>query len=298
MVPHELRTLRDFIKDNRSGEPSQSGLQRRQKARAESEAKRKRKAEKKLHSQGEQKEGENTAEQQQTETERAAADGLASLEERKEPQPPPPQQLQPPPADEESNSTAEPASDGADDSGAAAEDSDPEEVANAEEHLAVAPQVHVVNGIIVINEESLTLPAPSSIPSPFPLLAESPAGRFTSSTFLRHTATAPWTASETSLFYRALSAFGTDFTLISLMMKGRDRGQVKRKYKKEERENGRLLEEALKRRVKMDVEEFGRRKKEKVQCTHARTTHVPNLTGNSCTSAVLVCSRRTSTRRS
>ena len=268
-MPHHLRTLRDLIEDNRSGELSRSGLQRREKARAEREAKRKQKKELAERGQREQKQEEQQrAEEQKTDTERAAAAGLVSLEEQKQPQPPPlPQPVPPsfaphsPPAREEGQSDAEQGSDDDGDADDAAEIG--AEGAVAEAHLAVAPQMKIVDGQIVINEESLVLPTPSSVPSPFPLLTESATSRFTSSTFLRHSATAPWTPAETSLFYRALSAYGTDFTLISLMMKGRDRGQVKRKFKKEERENGRLVEEALKRRVRMDVEEFGRRKKEK-----------------------------------
>ena len=259
-VPHHLRTLRELIEDNRSGELSRSGRERLDKARTERDAKRRKKREESERQRKDQEQKDAQPEEAKDPTDASASSVPAEHKEALTPLAAAPSAAVN--ADEPSAGEDGEEEDGEEDEGKEGEGGE-EDADAAEVRLSVAPQMKIVNGAIVINEDSLVVPSPSSLPLPFPLLTESPTTRFTSSTFLRHTATLPWSAHETSVFYRALSAYGTDFTLIALLLKGRDRGQVKRKFKKEERENGRLVEEALKRRVRMDVNEFGRMKKEK-----------------------------------
>jgi hypothetical protein len=54
-----------------------------------------------------------------------------------------------------------------------------------------------------------------------------------------------WKEKDTRLFFKALSLFGTDFSMIALLFKGRDRSQLINKYHKEERDNPSRVEEAL-----------------------------------------------------
>ena len=139
-----------------------------------------------------------------------------------------------------------------------------------ESHLSIAPQMKLVNGQIVINEESLVVASPDTLASDMPLLAAAPATRFTSATFSKAVHSLPWTHEETALFYRLLSSFGTDFTLLSTALKGRSRGEVKRKYKKEERERPAVVEEALRKRVKMDMSEFSRWRSDKAAAEESK----------------------------
>lgn len=53
-----------------------------------------------------------------------------------------------------------------------------------------------------------------------------------------------WTTEETEQFYKALCQYGTDFSTIEKIM-NRDRKQIKNKFKKEEKENPKRIEQAL-----------------------------------------------------
>ena len=46
-----------------------------------------------------------------------------------------------------------------------------------------------------------------------------------------------WSQGETDKFYKALQVFGTDFTMVTLLLPGRNRKQVMNKFHKEERVN-------------------------------------------------------------
>jgi len=54
-----------------------------------------------------------------------------------------------------------------------------------------------------------------------------------------------WKEKDTRLFYKALSLFGTDFSMVALLFKGRDRSQLINKYHKEERDDPKRVEAAL-----------------------------------------------------
>ena len=55
-----------------------------------------------------------------------------------------------------------------------------------------------------------------------------------------------WKEKDTKLFFKALSVFGTDFSMVALLFRGRDRSQLINKYHKEERDNPGRVELALK----------------------------------------------------
>lgn len=71
--------------------------------------------------------------------------------------------------------------------------------------------------------------------------------RITSSSFKKNLHTNKWDDEETKLFYKALECFGTDFSLLEIVLTPRSREQVKNKFRKEEKENPLKVESALKK---------------------------------------------------
>ena len=54
--------------------------------------------------------------------------------------------------------------------------------------------------------------------------------------------TVDWTEKETVRFFKALSIFGTDFSMMENIFKRRSRHELKMKYKKEEKQNRALVD--------------------------------------------------------
>ena len=54
--------------------------------------------------------------------------------------------------------------------------------------------------------------------------------------------TVDWTERETVRFFKALSIFGTDFSMMENIFKRRTRHELKMKYKKEEKQNRALVD--------------------------------------------------------
>ena len=61
---------------------------------------------------------------------------------------------------------------------------------------------------------------------------------------------------DTLRFYQALRMFGTDFTLISKVFPDRDRNDIKRKFKTEDKANRTLVDSALSNKICSFLEEF------------------------------------------
>ena len=112
---------------------------------------------------------------------------------------------------------------------------------------ALAPQVQVVNGRIVVNEHSLTVAAaPEAAAGPAALQrVEESGSRLNSATHGQRTKSERWNAQDTGLFFRALSQFGTDFSLIERLFPGRTRRQIKHKFNAEERAHPERVDAAL-----------------------------------------------------
>jgi len=117
--------------------------------------------------------------------------------------------------------------------------------------LAVmAPQVQVIDGNIVINPQSLTVNAAVEKDlgmADFKRVEES-GTRLNSATYSNRAKAEKWSKEDTELFYRAMTQFGTDFSLIARLFPGRSRRQVKRKYLIEDRADPRRVEQAIKSR--------------------------------------------------
>lgn len=113
-----------------------------------------------------------------------------------------------------------------------------------------APQVRIIDGRIVIDEQSLEITAgrPDARLEEPSLVIEGNSS-VTYGTYMNKTPSEKWTAEETEAFYSALSRYGTDFSLIERIMPHRTRRQIKLKFKREEREQPARITAALSRRL-------------------------------------------------
>ena len=117
----------------------------------------------------------------------------------------------------------------------------------------LAPQMRVVNGQLVLDEQSLQIDRrerDAGDNGPHELIEESNlTRRVNSGTWGRRERTERWDDEETEKFFAALSMFGTDFELISKMFPGRSRRQMKNKFNNEERKNPLRINDALKNKT-------------------------------------------------
>merc|ERR1712029_1271336 len=65
-----------------------------------------------------------------------------------------------------------------------------------------------------------------------------------------------WTERETVRFFKALSVFGTDFSMMENVFRRRNRHDLKMKFKKEERSNRALVDRCLSQGLKFDASFF------------------------------------------
>ncbi|CUA68414.1 hypothetical protein RSOLAG22IIIB_07933 [Rhizoctonia solani] len=129
---------------------------------------------------------------------------------------------------------------------------------------AAAPQIRFVNGEMVLDEESQFYdragPAAQDEDS-MVVVDEADSTRFSNSnSFMKKAGSrgSRWTADETELFYWCLSAFGEDYENIARYL-GRTPLQCKNKTKSEDRRgNEQRITLAIKTRIPLDLEEFGR----------------------------------------
>lgn len=66
-----------------------------------------------------------------------------------------------------------------------------------------------------------------------------------------------WSEQETEQFYQAVSQWGTDFEMITRLFPRRTRREIKAKWTKESRQHPQRLDDAFKRRVKVDLAAYG-----------------------------------------
>ncbi len=101
----------------------------------------------------------------------------------------------------------------------------------------LAPQVRVdAQGQIVINEQSMLVAAGASHKDKAHTYkrVKEKAVRLNSATYSNRAAPEKWTPHDTELFYCALGQFGTDFTLMAALFPGRNRRQMKNKFRVED----------------------------------------------------------------
>ncbi|KAJ2493625.1 hypothetical protein IWW37_000491 [Coemansia sp. RSA 2050] len=115
-------------------------------------------------------------------------------------------------------------------------------------------QVRIVDGKAVVDSESLVInrrEMAEANQGPLELVDESSRPRFVNSlTYapLRGTRKR-WTPEENELFFRSLRTYGTDFAMIASVIPERNRYDIKNKFKKEEKLNGKRITDLLLRRA-------------------------------------------------
>ncbi|KAJ1301843.1 hypothetical protein OPQ81_009070 [Rhizoctonia solani] len=129
---------------------------------------------------------------------------------------------------------------------------------------AAAPQIRFVNGEMVLDEESQFYDrggATVQDEDSMVVVDEADSTRFSNSnSFMKKAGSrgSRWTAEETEMFYWCLSAFGEDYENIARYL-GRTPLQCKNKTKSEDRRgNEKRITLAIKTRIPLDLEEFGR----------------------------------------
>lgn len=108
---------------------------------------------------------------------------------------------------------------------------------------APAPQVQVIDGRVVVNRQSLTVQAQEK--EQYTRIVTEDTARLNSLSYMNRLPNERWSAEDTELFYRALSQFGTDFTLITNLFPGRERRHIKNKYTRENKLNPERVDAAL-----------------------------------------------------
>lgn len=123
-----------------------------------------------------------------------------------------------------------------------------------------APQMRIVNGEIVLDEESLRVDRhqrDALEETQMEVVEENQHTRLVNSrTWSKRDKGDRWEADATQRFYDALSMFGTDFELISKLFPGRSRRQIKNKFNCEERKHPDRITQSLKNRVVVDLSEY------------------------------------------
>lgn len=118
---------------------------------------------------------------------------------------------------------------------------------------AVIPQVRVINGEIVVDEEMAVSADGGSGPA-FPMAVVNESGKhLTSHAFVKSTGNNRWSREDTERFFEALSMCGTDFAMISALFPRRTREQIKGKYKIEEKTNPARVAMHLRTRKPLDT---------------------------------------------
>ncbi|KAJ1882620.1 hypothetical protein LPJ57_000787 [Coemansia sp. RSA 486] len=117
----------------------------------------------------------------------------------------------------------------------------------------MAAQVRIVDGKVVVDAESLMInrsDMAGTSDEPLELIDESTRQRFTNSlTYVpKRTSRKRWKTEETELFYDALRKYGTDFQTIASVLPGRNRYDIRNKFKAEEKNHASRITVTLLRR--------------------------------------------------
>lgn len=123
-----------------------------------------------------------------------------------------------------------------------------------------APQMRIVNGQIVLDDESLHIDRrerDAVDESVMEVVEEHQNSRLVNSqTWSKREKVEKWDAASTERFYEALSMFGTDFEIISKMFAGRSRRQLRNKFNNEERRYPARITAALRTRIAVSEYSF------------------------------------------
>lgn len=146
--------------------------------------------------------------------------------------------------------------------------------------VSMAPQLRInEDGTIVINEESLVIQRQEPEPVYESTVVESEHGdNLTYNSYRKFHHTKKWTERETAKFYKALSMVGTDFTMIQKFFSYRNRDEIKRKFKREEKINQALIDKILSKTVSIDLSFFVSSSGEEDEKSDKKSKKSKNLT--------------------
>jgi hypothetical protein len=122
----------------------------------------------------------------------------------------------------------------------------------------IVPTVHMVDGVIMINQASMVFVPEAKTTELEHSNAPEDArqARVTSASYAKRTAPLRWDVEETRRFYKALRQFGTDFAMIQQLFPERTRRQIKSKFVKEYKTMPKLVDRMLGVRDKIDLSKF------------------------------------------
>jgi transcription factor TFIIIB component B'' len=125
--------------------------------------------------------------------------------------------------------------------------------ANTVRRPAAAPQMRIVNGQMVLDEESLRVnrhDRDALAVDEMEIVEENMHTRLVNSaTWSKRVKGERWDEESTDRFYESLSMFGTDFEMISRLFPGRTRREIKNKFNCEERKDPARITQSLKTRI-------------------------------------------------
>ncbi|KAF2766702.1 hypothetical protein EJ03DRAFT_173775 [Teratosphaeria nubilosa] len=135
------------------------------------------------------------------------------------------------------------------------------------------PQFKMVNGQIVVEEDSLDVAEPTNQSDDVPVVEENNyAHRVNRGSYINARRRDPrdripparrrggwggWSEEDTDRFYDALRSWGTDFDIISRLFEGKSRAQIKTKFNREEKfDPARINAALLGDHIEMDIESY------------------------------------------
>lgn len=107
----------------------------------------------------------------------------------------------------------------------------------------LAPKVRVVDGKIVVDQESLTVAAQQK--EEYTKVVTEESHTINSMSYVNRLSNDRWSVEDTELFFRALSQFGTDFSLMAMLFPGRMRKHLKKKFCKESKQAPERIDAAM-----------------------------------------------------
>ncbi|XP_061183136.1 transcription factor TFIIIB component B'' homolog [Saccostrea echinata] len=136
---------------------------------------------------------------------------------------------------------------------------EPKEDEEEEEEAMPVPQVKIgPDGSLIINEESLVVNTKKPVIEEETETINETENTTTYASFRKPRTRQLWSNKETEKFYYALSSIGTDFTLMLKVFPNKTRTDLKKKFRKEDKENRWKIEKALKERKPFDMDVFKR----------------------------------------
>lgn len=118
-----------------------------------------------------------------------------------------------------------------------------------------APQVQIIDGKVVISQESLAIHADVGDTSGYTQVEEIHR-RVTGATYSKRIKATKWTEAETEVFFRAVAMYGTDFTFVSQLLPRRSRKEVRNKFKREQSADPAKMDAIMMSKTPMDFDEF------------------------------------------